>query len=421
LQHPNVVKLFEVIIPPDTTIETFDTIYLVLEIQDASIQSIIRSPTYLDKLHVCRLMYNTLLGLNYIHSAGVLHRDLKPGNILLNKDCSVRICDFGLSRSVVSAHKELPRWILSKSKTVEVHTSFFDDLYEDEEEEVYGDMDEDMKGEEKKAHPVLPKQRLSFLQAASQDICAIFIAKRKKEEEEMMTDIKIAPEEKKEGARRLTKHVVTRWYRAPEIILMQDKYGPPIDLWAIGCVFAELLGLIKENTPLVRDRKPLFPGTSCLLLSPYKAKTETEDKHTGLTVESTDQICIIVNALGAPTQDQLSFIEEQVVKDFMKKIPDSKKKVNFQEKYPAAGKHALDLLARMLAFNPNDRITVEESLAHPYFSCIRNKALEEKAPSKVSFQFEEEGQLGEKRLRELIFEEIAYYQQLKQEGKFNLA
>ncbi len=45
-------------------------------------------------------MYRLLLGLHYMHSAKVLHRDLKPANILLNDDCSVKICDFGLSRAI---------------------------------------------------------------------------------------------------------------------------------------------------------------------------------------------------------------------------------------------------------------------------------------------------------------------------------
>jgi len=46
------------------------------------------------------LVYNILLGLRYIHSADVLHRDLKPANVLINEDCSVKICDFGLARSI---------------------------------------------------------------------------------------------------------------------------------------------------------------------------------------------------------------------------------------------------------------------------------------------------------------------------------
>ena len=47
--------------------------------------------------------------------------------------------------------------------------------------------------------------------------------------------------------RELTGHVVTRWYRAPEIILLEKDYGPGIDIWAVGCIFAELLGMMRET------------------------------------------------------------------------------------------------------------------------------------------------------------------------------
>jgi mitogen-activated protein kinase 1/3 len=60
--------------------------------------------------------------------------------------------------------------------------------------------------------------------------------------------------------RELTGHVVTRWYRAPELILLEKDYGEAIDVWAIGCIFAELLSMMKENAPTFIDRKPLFPG-----------------------------------------------------------------------------------------------------------------------------------------------------------------
>jgi mitogen-activated protein kinase 1/3 len=54
--------------------------------------------------------------------------------------------------------------------------------------------------------------------------------------------------------RELTGHVVTRWYRAPEIILLEKDYGPGIDIWAAGCIFAELLGMMRENAPTFMDR-----------------------------------------------------------------------------------------------------------------------------------------------------------------------
>ena len=75
----------------------------------------------------------------------------------------------------------------------------------------------------------------------------------------------------------LTAHVVTRWYRAPEVILLADYYSSAIDIWSVGCIFAELLSMMSENYATVFDRLPLFPGDSCFPLSPGASKKE-EDK-----------------------------------------------------------------------------------------------------------------------------------------------
>ena len=90
---------------------------------------------------------------------------------------------------------------------------------------------------------------------------------------------------RKNMKRELTDHVVTRWYRAPEIILLEKDYGPAIDIWSIGCIFAELLDMMKENSPTYMDRKPLFPGKSCFPLSPAKSSTEQKN---GLPFSSAD-------------------------------------------------------------------------------------------------------------------------------------
>lgn len=76
---------------------------------------------------------------------------------------------------------------------------------------------------------------------------------------------------RKNMKRELTGHVVTRWYRAPEIILLEKDYGPAIDIWSVGCIFAELLGMMKESAATYMDRQPLFPGKSCFPLSPDKS------------------------------------------------------------------------------------------------------------------------------------------------------
>ncbi len=58
----------------------------------------------------------------------------------------------------------------------------------------------------------------------------------------------------KSQGKKLTQHVVTRWYRAPEVILLQDSYTAAIDIWSVGCIFAELLSMMRENYATVFDR-----------------------------------------------------------------------------------------------------------------------------------------------------------------------
>jgi mitogen-activated protein kinase 7 len=65
---------------------------------EADLAAIIRSGQPLSDAHFQSFIYQLLCGMKYIHSANVLHRDLKPGNLLVNADCELKICDFGLAR-----------------------------------------------------------------------------------------------------------------------------------------------------------------------------------------------------------------------------------------------------------------------------------------------------------------------------------
>lgn len=76
--------------------------------------------------------------------------------------------------------------------------------------------------------------------------------------------------------KQLTSHVVTRWYRPPEIILMNEDYNYAVDIWSVGCIFAELMSMMKENFPDFTDRMPLFPGKGCYPLSPTAAQKTDE-------------------------------------------------------------------------------------------------------------------------------------------------
>jgi serine/threonine protein kinase len=78
--------------------DPFADIYANIELMECDLAAIIRSGQPLTDAHFQSFIYQILCGLKYIHSANVLHRDLKPGNLLVNADCELKICDFGLAR-----------------------------------------------------------------------------------------------------------------------------------------------------------------------------------------------------------------------------------------------------------------------------------------------------------------------------------
>ncbi|KAF7966105.1 hypothetical protein HWV62_10210 [Athelia sp. TMB] len=95
--HKNIICLYDmdIVFGPKGD---FDEVYLYQEVMEADLHAIIRSGQPLTDAHYQSFIYQTICGLKYIHSANVLHRDLKPGNLLVNADCELKICDFGLAR-----------------------------------------------------------------------------------------------------------------------------------------------------------------------------------------------------------------------------------------------------------------------------------------------------------------------------------
>ncbi|KAI9350779.1 kinase-like domain-containing protein [Obelidium mucronatum] len=213
----------------------FNEIYLVQDLMEADLHQIIHSGQELSDPHFQYFMYQLCRGLKYIHSANVLHRDLKPGNLLVNADCELKICDFGLARGLANS-------------TGGDDTSGF-----------------------------------------------------------------------------MTEYVATRWYRAPEIMLRSRSYTKAIDMWSVGCIFAELLG-----------SRPLFRGRDY------------------------------------PDDDEvLQRMASERSRAYIRSLP-KKVCVPWAALFPQATPNAIDFLNCLLKFDPDARLTIEQALAHPYLEAYHD-------------------------------------------------
>ncbi|KAI0057232.1 Pkinase-domain-containing protein [Artomyces pyxidatus] len=276
--HENITGLIDV----DGIADTFNEMYLFMEPMEADLHQIIKSGQSLTNEHVQYFTYQILRGMKYVHSASVVHRDLKPGNLLVNSDCELKICDFGLSRGFESR-----------------------------------------------------------------------------------------PEE---GASQMTEYVATRWYRAPEIMLAFRRYNTAIDVWSIGCILAELLA-----------GKPLFKGKDYV-----------------------DQLNKILDVLGSPKEDVLKRIGSERAQNYVRSLP-IKKKQSFKKVLPHADPQALDLLEKMLDFDPATRITVTQALAHPWLAAYHDVNDEPECPQTFDRWREIEELETIEQFREALWREIEDY------------
>jgi len=168
-----------------------------------------------------------------------------------------------------------------------------------------------------------------------------------------------------------TEYVVTRWYRAPEVIFERGAYSRAVDIWSAGCIFAELI-----------LRKALFPGKDHM-----------------------HQLSLIFSVLGKPDDADIAQISNTMARDHMDRLPEYPP-VSFARLLPDASDEAIDLLHGMLAANPAARLTAEEALEHTFLSELYTGNENIVADNEMSFDFEDDGDMDEDRLRDLIYAEM---------------
>eukprot|EP00298_Acanthocystis_sp_HF-20_P010487 c18882_g1_i1.p1 GENE.c18882_g1_i1~~c18882_g1_i1.p1 ORF type:complete len:372 (+),score=118.14 c18882_g1_i1:132-1247(+) len=284
--HENIVKLLNV-----HKAENDQDIYLVFEFMETDLHAVIKS-NILEEVHKQYVIYQLLKALKYLHSAGILHRDMKPSNLLLNSECLMKVADFGLARSISSLHQ--------------------DNI----------------------ASPVL------------------------------------------------TDYVATRWYRAPEILLGSNRYSEAVDMWSVGCILGELL-----------VGTPLFQGSSTM-----------------------DQLTKILTVLPKPTKEDIESVHSSFASSMLDAV-DIKSRKEIKSLFKSISPDALDLVQKLLHFNPSKRLSAAQALKHPYVSQFHDEASEVTYPGTLDIKVDDNIKLSIQQYRTQLYDEIASQKSSKRAAK----
>eukprot|EP00602_Paraphysomonas_sp_CaronLab_P006791 CAMPEP_0185017846 /NCGR_PEP_ID=MMETSP1103-20130426/725_1 /TAXON_ID=36769 /ORGANISM="Paraphysomonas bandaiensis, Strain Caron Lab Isolate" /LENGTH=344 /DNA_ID=CAMNT_0027547439 /DNA_START=308 /DNA_END=1342 /DNA_ORIENTATION=+ len=177
----------------------------------------------------------------------------------------------------------------------------------------------------------------------------------------------------------MTEYVQTRWYRAPELLCESPHYGRPVDIWGVGCIFAELL-----------THEACFRGDN----PPH-------------------QLEVIVSKLGCPSREKLDFVESPAALQRILRY-EGRTPPPFSSLFaPGCNPQAIDLLSRMLQFHPDDRISVTDAMAHPYLKDFYGQMSEPDSDYLFDFDFEKGGSISQNLSKEevqaLMYSEMLVY------------
>lgn len=171
---------------------------------------------------------------------------------------------------------------------------------------------------------------------------------------------------------KLTDYVATRWYRAPEILLGSTKYSKAVDMWSVGCILGELI-----------VGKAIFQGTSTL-----------------------NQIEKVLELIGKPKPEDIESLESPHAATILSSVNAVKKK-SFQNFFTGASELALDFIRKLLVFNPNHRLTVEEALRHKYLEQFSSPEEELVCDHVIEIPMDDNTKFTVKEYRDAIYLDIS--------------
>lgn len=187
----------------------------------------------------------------------------------------------------------------------------------------------------------------------------------------------------KSGA--MTDYISTRWYRAPELLCGAELYTESVDMWSIGCIFAELL-----------LRTPLLPGD-----------------------DTKNQLELIVDCLGQPNRQFLQSFNEGRMANIFSRLDHQNTEGRFEEVFSDKDPLALDLLRKMLIYDPEKRITIEGALDHDFIGDLHYEPDEPTTVPVSAFDFDfEMYDLSIEEQKQLILDESSLYHSKKAQKKY---